>query len=42
MPAATRSAAAIVSALLVIVGVTPQALAQSAPAKVDGKPPAIK
>jgi membrane fusion protein, heavy metal efflux system len=38
---ASRSAAAIVSALLVIAGVTPQAVAQSAPAKVGGKPPVI-
>ncbi len=34
---ANRSAAAIVSALLVIAGVTPQDAAQSAPAKVGGK-----
>jgi len=38
---ATRSAAAIVSALLVIAGVTPQAITQPAPAKVGGKPAVI-
>lgn len=38
---ASRSAVAIVSALLAIVGVIPQAFAQSAPAKPDGKPAVI-
>ncbi|MET4322579.1 efflux RND transporter periplasmic adaptor subunit [Bradyrhizobium sp. RT5a] len=38
---ANRSAVAIVSALLAIVGVIPQAFAQSAPAKPDGKPAVI-
>ncbi|MGY4501904.1 cobalt-zinc-cadmium efflux system membrane fusion protein [Bradyrhizobium sp. GM24.11] len=38
---ANRSAVAIVSALLAIVGFIPQAFAQSAPAKPDGKPAVI-
>lgn len=38
---ASRSAVAIVSALLAIVGVIPQAFAQSAPAKPAGKPAVI-
>src|SRR3954463_4398841 len=38
---ASRSAVAIVSALLAITGVIPQGSAQSAPAKPDGKPAVI-